>query len=351
MNTQDEAGLTSSESPQFRPRIAISSGDFNGVGPEVVIKCLSDTRLMRFLEPVIVGPVDALNYHAEHLGFDEVRFRSVESVDSAEADVIPVLDISNGQRCDVQFGVTDPVAGNIAMRAVDRAVELCLSGEVDAMVTAPISKEAISLAGFDSPGHTEFVARKCATESFSMMMVADRMRIGLVTGHTSIWNVPKLITEEVILEKLRIISSCLIRDFGVSRPRIAVLALNPHAGESGMMGKEEAEIIIPALDKARERGDLVFGPFPADGFFGTSGFRNFDAVLAMYHDQGLIPFKTLAFDSGVNYTAGLPIVRTSPDHGTAFDIAGHGVARPTSMRSAIFLAVDIARRRKSALEA
>jgi 4-hydroxythreonine-4-phosphate dehydrogenase len=213
------------------------------------------------------------------------------------------------------------------------------------MVTAPISKEAIAMAGYTNPGHTEFIAKRSGSDSFTMMLVSDDLRVGLVTGHIPIWDVPKRTTSEAILDKLRVISTSLRQDFGIERPKIAVLGLNPHAGDGGILGKEEAEVILPSIQQSCEEGNLVFGPFPADSFFGIGAYRLYDAVLAMYHDQGLVPFKTLAFESGVNFTAGLSLVRTSPDHGTAFNIAGEGEASPGSMRSALYLAIDIARRR------
>lgn len=331
---------------RFRPRIAISMGDFNGIGPEIALKCLSDSRFLRYLRPTLIGSLDIFQSQADRLGLSQMSLQLAETVaDSDNSAVIPVVDVSDGLKHEVQFGQLSADAGRLAMIAVERAVDLCLAGDSDAVVTAPISKDAISRAGYDVPGHTEFVAHQCGAAGHTMMMVSGDIRIGLVTGHVPIWNVPDMITEETILEKLEIISSSLILDFGIQRPRIAVLGLNPHAGEAGIMGKEEEEVIIPAVSEAKKNGIHAYGPYPADGFFGTASYRNYDAVLAMYHDQGLVPFKTLAFESGVNYTAGLPIVRTSPDHGTAFDIAGQGVAVPTSMRSAIYLALEIARRR------
>ncbi|WP_456426814.1 4-hydroxythreonine-4-phosphate dehydrogenase PdxA [Rhodocaloribacter sp.] len=329
-----------------RPRLAVTLGDPNGIGPEVVIKCLGDSRLNKYMEPLVIGSAEVLRVHAARLGFGDLRLRIVHQVpERIEKGGITVLDVTGGEPFDVQYGAITEAGGRLAMQAVARAVDLCMSGEADAMVTAPISKEAIAMAGFKEPGHTEFIARRTGCERYTMMMIADKLRVGLVTGHIAIWDVPKYVTQEAILEKVEIISESLIRDFGIARPRIAVLGLNPHAGDGGVMGHEEEDFILPAIAEACERGRLVFGPFPADGFFAVSGYRVYDAVLAMYHDQGLVPFKTLAFDTGVNFTAGLPIVRTSPDHGTAYDIAGSGKASPGSMRSAVYLAIDIARRR------
>lgn len=329
-----------------RPRIAVTLGDPNGVGPEVVLKCLADSRLMKFMEPVVVGSAHVLQVHAQKLGFQDVHIRGVRKVsERARSGEILVLDVTGGEELPVRFGEIAAEGGQLAMQAVERATDLCLEGEVDAMVTAPISKEAISLAGYQDRGHTEFIARRAGGAAHTMMMVSDELRVGLVTGHIPIWDVPKGVTREAILEMIRIIGQSLSVDFGLPRPKIAVLGLNPHAGDGGILGREEVESIVPAIRAACEEGHLVFGPFPADGFFAIGGYRLYDAVLAMYHDQGLVPFKTLAFESGVNFTAGLPIVRTSPDHGTAYNIAGEGKASPGSMRSALYLAIDIARRR------
>ncbi len=329
-----------------RPRIAITLGDPNGVGPEVVLKCLADSRLAKFMDPVVVGSAHVLGVHAQKLGYHDVRIEPVREVlGETTPGVIAVLDVAEGQPPEVRLGEISKEGGALSMRAVERAADLCLDGDVDAMVTAPISKEAVSMAGYRDFGHTEFIARRAGCDAFTMMMVSDELRVGLVTAHIPIWDVPKAVTQEAILEKIRIISRSLTDDFGILRPKLAVLGLNPHAGDGGVLGREEVESIIPAVRAACDEGHLVFGPFPADGFFAIGGYRLYDAVLAMYHDQGLVPFKTLAFESGVNFTAGLPLVRTSPDHGTAFNIAGEGKASPGSMRSAIYLAIDIARRR------
>ena len=329
-----------------RPCIAITLGDPNGVGPEVVLKCLADSRLAKFMDPIVVGSAHVLDVHAQKLGYPDVRIQPVQHVpDETTPGVITVLDVTGGQKPDVVFGEISKEGGLLAMQAVERATDLCLEGRADAMVTAPISKEAVSMAGYQDRGHTEFIARRAGCEAFTMMMVSDELRVGLVTAHMPIWDVPKAVTIEAILEKIRIINRSLTDDFGILRPKIAVLGLNPHAGDGGVLGREEAEAILPAIEQSCEEGNLVFGPFPADSFFGIGAFHLYDAVLAMYHDQGLVPFKTLAFESGVNYTAGLPLVRTSPDHGTAYNIAGEGKASPGSMRSAIYLAIDIARRR------
>ncbi|CAM3371430.1 4-hydroxythreonine-4-phosphate dehydrogenase PdxA [Rhodothermus bifroesti] len=335
-----------------RLRIAITLGDPNGIGPEIVLKCLADTRLVKFFDPLVVGSAAVLEAHAQAMDLPLPSLLVVERVpDLWPEGQLVLLNVDAASSPKVQFGKVTPEGGRLAMKAVEQAVRLCLEGQADALVTAPISKEAIALAGYTDPGHTEFIARLTKSVRFTMMMVADGLRIGLVTGHMPLGEVPKHVTQAAILEKVEILHQSLVQDFGIDRPKIAVLGLNPHAGDGGVLGREETEILLPAIAAACRQGYLVFGPFPADSFFGIGAYRRYDAVLAMYHDQGLVPFKTLAFESGVNYTAGLPIVRTSPDHGTAYNIAGQGKASPESMRSALYLAWDIARRRKERLAA
>ena len=335
-----------------RPRIGVTLGDTNGIGPEVVIKALVDRRIRKFVDPIVLGSPHVLRVHADQIGFRDLKITAVESLppEPVDEEGIVVLDVLGGEKPRVEFGKITQDAGRVAMRAVEEATDLCAAGKLDAIVTGPISKEAISRAGYKHPGHTEFITERLRCEEHTMLMVAGDLRVGLVTGHMPIWDVPKAVTREAIVSKIQIITECLMTDFGISRPKIGVLGLNPHAGDGGVLGREEMDAIIPAIRDACDAGGLVFGPYPADGFFAIRGYRAYDAVLAMYHDQGLVPFKTLAFESGVNYTAGLPIVRTSPDHGTAHNIAGEGKASAESMRSAIYLAIDVARRRAKARE-
>ena len=330
-----------------RPRIGVTLGDTNGIGPEVVIKALMDRRIRKFVDPIIIGSTHVLRTHAARLNFRDLEISEVSSLpaEPVKEEGLVVLDVMGGEEPAVEFGQITRDAGRVAMRAVEEATDLCVAGKLDAIVTAPISKEAISRAGYKHPGHTEFIAERIGCESYTMLMVSGDLRVGLVTGHMPIWDVPKAVSKEAIVSKIEIINECLAQDFGIARPKIGVLGLNPHAGDGGVLGREELAAIVPAIREACEAGSLVFGPYPADGFFAIRGYRAYDAVLAMYHDQGLVPFKTLAFESGVNYTAGLPIVRTSPDHGTAHNIAGEGRASAESMRSAIYLAIDVARRR------
>lgn len=337
---------------KHRPRIAISLGDPNGIGPEVTLKCLQDTRVLKYVDPLLIGDKSVLQTHSRQLGLSDLPLHTVRQADEGIPNAaIGVLDVSDGIRTTVEFGAITRSAGAVSMKAVERAVDLCMMGTVDAMVTAPISKESIDLAGYNNKGHSGFIASRTQTDAYTMMMVADTFRVGLVTDHIPLREVPSQVTQEAILEKVGILARSLMADFAVDRPRIAILGLNPHAGDGGLMGREEIEVIQPAMQACNDQGFLVSGPFPADGFFAVSGYRNFDAVLAMYHDQGLIPFKSISFGHGVNYTAGLPIVRTSPDHGTAFNIAGKGEASPDSMRSALYLALDIVRQRYAARSA
>ncbi len=318
------------------PRLALTLGDPNGIGPEVVLKTLADDGMRERIEPIVVGSEAVLRAHAAALGLEEV------------IDGLTVWEIAPGVTPEVAWGQTTPMGGRLAMRAVERAADACLAGEVDAMVTAPISKEAIVLAGYHVPGHTEFLAERTRAEGYTMMLVSGGLRVALVTTHMPVRAVAEAVTEAAILDKIRILDASLRRDFGIETPRLAVLGLNPHAGDGGVIGTEERDVIAPALDAARAEGFDVHGPFPADGFFGQRGYERHDAVLVMYHDQGLAPFKALAMGGGVNFTAGLPIVRTSPDHGTGFDIAGQDRADASSFREAVTLAADVARRRQAA---
>jgi 4-hydroxythreonine-4-phosphate dehydrogenase len=312
----------------WRPKVAISMGDPNGVGPEVALRCVANPDLQAIAEMLLVGSRGVFEVHAEALGVAAMPF-----------EVLAAPEAQDGHR--VVFGQITASGGQLSMVAVDAAIELCLSAQADAMVTAPISKEAIAMAGYDVPGHTEFLAARCGAEDHLMMMVAGPLRVGVVTGHIPISRVAENITRRVVATRLNRLAAAIGEDFGIEQPRVAVLGLNPHAGDGGVLGHEEEDVIRPAMKLMT--GGLAFGPFPADGFFAEKAYLAYDGVLAMYHDQGLIPFKTLAFDTGVNFTAGLSIVRTSPDHGTAYDIAGQAKARPDSMENAIRVAVQVAR--------
>ena len=322
----------------MKPIIAITAGDTNGIGYEVIIKSLLAGYIFEIMRPVIYGNAVVAKQHIQTLGeeYHNVTWNIISDARQAKDGRLNLISCYPDDT-PVQFGTATDAANKAAKAALDRACQDLKEGTVQALVTAPINKEALG------GGHTEYLAQRFEGEQL-MMLCSDSLRVALVCNHVAIADIPAQITEERILQKLTILNKSLIRDFGLEKPRIAVLALNPHAGDSGLLGKEEQEIIVPALNKAKEQGIWAFGPYPSDGFFGTGHFSHFDAVLAMYHDQGLIPFKTLDM-SGVNYTAGLSIIRTSPDHGTGYDIAGKDQADPSSMRNAIFMAIDVLRQR------
>jgi 4-hydroxythreonine-4-phosphate dehydrogenase len=327
-------------------KIAISMGDFNGIGPEVTMKALKNIDYGQSI-PVWIGLPSVFEFYWDICG-DELPFKEISTVDQAKAGFINILKIENvSKKAPIKPGHVKADAGKWAMKSVQAGIDLCLSGETDALVTAPISKEAIRLAGYEVPGHTEFLAEKTGTKQVLMMLVNKDLRVALVTIHEPLKNVTGLIDQNRIINHLYVLDNSLKRDFGIDSPKIAVLGLNPHAGDGGVIGREEIDIIIPAIAEANEKEISAEGPFPADGYFGTQMNQNFDATLAMYHDQGLVPFKTLSFGKGVNFTAGLPIIRTSPDHGTAFSIAGKGTADEASFFEAYQLAVTLADNRHS----
>ncbi|MBD3627885.1 4-hydroxythreonine-4-phosphate dehydrogenase PdxA [Cyclobacterium sp.] len=327
-----------------KPVIGISIGDINGIGAEVTMKALQDSRLQKMVTPVIYGHGKAITYYRKIMEMNDFNFmqiKSIEEIHHKKTNVINVVQESP----EVMPGVETREAGNMALAALDQAIVDLKSQHLDALVTAPLNKSNINSAETPFIGHTEYLADAFETKKNLMFMVSEDMRIGLVTGHLPLKEVVANITSEAIKGKLKIMLKSLTQDFGIAKPKIAVLGLNPHAGEDGLLGTEEQEIILPVVKEFKERGELVFGPYPSDGFFGMMHQKKFDGVLAMYHDQGLIPFKTISFENGVNFTAGLPIIRTSPDHGTAYNIAGKNAANEGSMRTAIFLAHDIIRRK------
>ncbi len=328
---------------ESRLKIGITQGDVNGVGWEVILRTFADQRIAELFTPVIYGSHKAAKAYMAMLDKEEygVHFNVVASADDARRGKVNLVDTGDAEP---QPGVPSVEGGKAAVEALEVAVVDLKEGAIDAMVTAPIDKEMAQSDKFRFTGHTEFVASHLEGEPM-MIMCSDRLRVGLVTIHIPVAEVSRSISKEKILQSLSILRQTLKEDFGIVEPRIAVLALNPHAGEGGMLGTEEQEIIKPAIEEAFSEGTLAFGPFPADGLFAGGGYTKYDAVLAMYHDQGLTPFKTLSPD-GVNFTAGLSAVRTSPDHGTAYDIAGKGIADPQSMRNAIYAAIDIVRNRE-----
>ena len=326
-----------------RLKIGVTQGDTNGVGWEVILRTFADQRITELFTPVIYGSLHAAKSYMAMLDEEDygVQFNVVSSADDARPGKVNLVDTGD---VEPQPGVASKHGGEAAVAALQVAVTDLKEGVIDAMVTAPIDKESAQSETFNFTGHTEFMAAHLEGEPM-MIMCSDRLRVGLVTIHIPVAEVSKNISQEKILQSLTTLRQTLKEDFGIVEPRIAVLALNPHAGEGGMLGEEEQQIIKPAIVEAFEQGVLAFGPFPADGLFGGGGYVKYDAILAMYHDQGLTPFKTLSPD-GVNFTAGLSAVRTSPDHGTAYDIAGKGIADAQSMRNAIYAAIDIVRNRE-----
>lgn len=325
--------------------IAISIGDMNGIGPEVILKTLNQ-GWPDDITPLILGSRDIVDFYMDGLDFN-LPVSSIQKLGELEEGQLNVLEIFDKYSYDLSPGSLTKKSGKCSMVAVDRGIQLCLKEQAQALVTAPISKEAIHIAGYDYPGHTEFLADKTGCTDYMMMLVTDELRVGLATIHEPIAKVKSLLSEANLLRLLRIMHRSLHNDFGIDEPRIAVLGLNPHAGDGGVIGDEELTIIAPALQKARLNNINVDGPLAADGFFGNRRYQQYDGVLAMYHDQGLIPFKTLSFGAGVNFTAGLPIIRMSPDHGTAYDIAGKNLANEKSFQHAFNLAVKLARQRQS----
>jgi 4-hydroxythreonine-4-phosphate dehydrogenase len=325
-------------------KVGISIGDINGIGPEVIMKALKDARMMLDCTPIIYGSTKIFAHYKKVLNDQDFNYQSCKLAEEAQIRKINVVNVWSDE-VEFQMGQVTEQGGKLAFMALERATQDLASGKVDVLVTAPISKEAMAKSGFQFPGHTEYLADLSGEDQALMVMVADQLRVALATVHVPLKEVHSTLSRNLIIDKIRSFDASLRKDFGVVRPKIAVFGLNPHAGENGKMGTEEQEIILPAINQAKQDGVLAFGPYPADGFFGSEARNQYDGVLAMYHDQGLAAFKALAFDDGVNYTAGLPIVRTSPDHGTAFDIAGKDKASPNSMRQAIYLAIDVYRKR------
>lgn len=342
---QNKAAFPKEEGNPNPIRVGISVGDVNGIGPEIIIKALHDNRLLLDCTPVIYASTKTLSYHKKLLNDSEFNYQTCKSGAEAHMRKINIVNVWNEE---VQFdlGKGTEQSGKYAYLSLEKATEELAAGKIDVLVTAPISKEAIGKAGFQFPGHTEYLAHLAGMDEALMMMVSGSLRVALVTTHVPLKEVSTHLTKERILAKIKALDASLKKDFGIQRPKIAVFGVNPHASENGKMGNEESEVVTPAINAARGEDIFAYGPFPADGFFGSSMRSQYDAVLAMYHDQGLAAFKALAFEDGVNYTAGLPIVRTSPDHGTAFDIAGKNEANSQSMRSAIYLAMDIFKTRR-----
>ncbi len=321
--------------------VGITQGDGNGIGYEVIIKAFADERMLDICTPVVYGSSKIFGFYKKQIhNIDQINTNVISSAKDVHQKRLNIVNCLP-DNVFVEPGQPTPESAKCAMTALKCAVDDIRNGYIDVLVTAPINKRAMVNEGFGYTGHTEYLEHEFGVEEGLMIMVCDKLKVAVVTGHIPFRNVPDSLSSELILKKLRIMQASLRRDFGIIEPKIAVLGLNPHCGDGGLLGDEEQSVILPAVKAANEEGILAFGPYSPDGFFGLGNYSRFDATLAMYHDQGLIPFKALAFELGVNYTAGLPIVRTSPDHGTAYDMAGRDMADPMSMISSIYTAIDI----------
>jgi 4-hydroxythreonine-4-phosphate dehydrogenase len=336
----------------LKPSLAITIGDFNGIGPEIALKTAGHPLINKLCTPILVGPLSVFEQSAKdcrlRLQFLKIPLPLPEQIarKARAARTALLVDIGDGIGADIRYGTPTKASGKSAGASVERAVELCVQGKLDALVTAPSSKEALNAAGYSFPGQTEMIALLSHSQQVAMMLVSPVMRVGLVTIHTALRNVASQISKDKIVEKILIIDKSLKMDFRIKKPRLAVLSLNPHGGEKGLIGSEDDEMTAPALAELNAQGVRAEGPFPGDAFFGRHAYRDYDAIVAMYHDQGLIPLKMSSFEIGVNFSAGLKIVRTSPDHGTAYNIAGKNKANISSMLEAAKLAIKILRNRR-----
>ncbi len=340
----------SQEKKSKLPTLAITTGDINGIGPELIVRMFSDNRLLRICTPVIYGSGKLFSKYRKILRADRFNFTQIDSVKEVKQNRVNVLNVWK-EDVELQPGQEIPLGGHKAFESLEAACQDLYSNAVDALVTAPINKNNIQQEKFQFPGHTEYLAKLADQSSnFLMLMTTEDLKVGLVTAHIPLQKISQELTQELIEEKALILNKTLKEDFAIPKPKIALLGLNPHAGDQGLLGNEEQDIIVPAIEKLRNKDCMAFGPYSSDGFFGSFEFKKFDAVLAMYHDQGLIPFKTIAFENGVNYTAGLPVIRTSPDHGTAYGLVGKKKANTSSFREAIYLACDVFKHRESTLD-
>jgi len=326
-------------------KIGITHGDFNGISYEVIMKALLDPKIMEICTPMVYGLAKAASYYRKLLEINEFAFQFIKNAQQGSQKKPNLINL-NDEEIRIEIGENTEIAGKMAELALVAASNDLKNNSIDAIITAPIQKSNIQSPTFKFTGHTEFFSAQYNVPDSMMLMVADLLKVGFVTNHIPISEINKIVTVDLVLKKIRILNDSLMKDFLCTHPKIAVLSLNPHAGDQGLLGKEEIKIIKPAIDQAFEQNINAFGPFSPDGFFASGKYTQFDAVLAMYHDQGMIPFKLLAQDGGVNFTAGLPIVRTSPAHGTGYDIAGKNIASPDAMRNAIYLAIDILNNRK-----
>lgn len=318
--------------------VGISIGDLNGIGIEVILKTFEDNRMLDFCTPVLFGSTKVISYHKKALDID-LAVHGISAISQVNHSKINILNIWK-EEISIELGQATKISGTYAAKSLEEAVKYLKEGTIDVLLTAPINKETIQSENFNFPGHTEYLEANLEGDSL-MILMTDQLKIGLITGHIPISMVAEAITPALIKEKVTTMYASLKSDFGITKPKIAVLALNPHCGDKGVIGEEDDTIIKPTIDEIKESGKLVFGPYAADGFFGSETYKQFDGVLATYHDQGLAPFKALSFGNGVNFTAGLNEIRTSPDHGTGFDIAGKNIANPSSFKEALFAAIAI----------
>ena len=326
-------------------RVGITHGDINGIGYEVILKAFSDATMLDLCTPIVYGSPKVATFHRKSMDI-QTNFCIISTAEGALDNKLNILNCTEDE-LKVELSKSTPEAGKAALDALERALQDYKDGLIDVLVTAPINKHNIQSDSFHFPGHTEYIEERVGEgEKALMILLKDDFRVALVTGHLPIREVADAVTKELIMEKLSIFHRSLKEDFGIDAPRIAVFSLNPHAGDTGVIGTEESEVIVPAIQEMVAKGVQCFGPYPADGFMGSGNYSHFDGILAMYHDQGLAPFKAMAMDEGVNFTAGLPIVRTSPAHGTAYDIAGQGIASESSFRQAIYTALDVFRNRQ-----
>lgn len=332
-----------------KPVIGITVGDINSIGTELVIKTFSDNRMLEFCTPVIFASNKTINFYRKLMNESTFNYQSLKEFARLNHKQVNVYNCWE-EEVQITPGALNEIGGKYAARSLAAAIQCLKDGYIQGLVTAPIHKKNIQSASFDYTGHTPYLRDAFSAKDVLMFMTADNMRIGLLTEHVPVAEIAQYVTRENILGKLQLMKDSLVKDFGIDKPRIAVLGLNPHAGDEGLIGQEEIQQIAPAINQAKTNGILAFGPYSADAFFARNMYQQFDGVLAMYHDQGLIPFKSLASGEGINYTAGLPIVRTSPDHGTAFDIAGKNLADPSSFRQAIFSCLEILEKRETYAE-
>ena len=327
-------------SEQKRPVIGISVGDLNGIGIEIIIKTFSDSRILELCTPIVFASNKVINFYKKSIPEINLNYLSIKDISKANPKQLNIFTVWE-EDVEIIPGQMTELGGKYGVKSLQAAVAALKEKTIDALVTAPLNKFTMQSSEFNFTGHTPFLKQAFNADDVLMLMIAENMKVALLTEHLAIMDVAKNINKDQIIKKINLLKNSLIKDFGIERPRIAVLGLNPHAGDEGLVGKEEKEIIRPAILESKKNDCIVMGPYSADAFFARGNHEKFDAVLAMYHDQGLIPFKSLALGEGTNFTAGIPAIRTSPDHGTAFDIAGKNIADESSFRAAIFSAIDI----------